>query len=236
MLAIPDFDVVLFDVGGSLLHVAHDPLDSAIASVANLGAIDIPAFRVGVDMAVSEWRAGGGKPEHEDLTITWVRHFTLALSRSGFEGPVDLAARQIEDAFLLDGWEVDPDAVSLLTWFRARGGPDGCRFELASDARANAGARRLARVLQCRRGVGGSRATPSHDRRSFTSQQTALVSAPNGRCMSGIACPTTPTVPLGQVCLPYSLTGVGRIQRTGLRSSLSLCCSNSCTQLDAGAL
>lgn len=101
MLAIPDFDVVLFDVGGTLLHVALDPLDSAIASVAHLGAIDIPAFRIGVDMAVSEWRAGGGKPEHEDLTIIWVRHFTLALSRSGFEGRVDLAARQIEDALLL---------------------------------------------------------------------------------------------------------------------------------------
>jgi FMN phosphatase YigB (HAD superfamily) len=125
MLSIPEFDVVLFDVGGTLLQVAHDPLVTAIASAAHFGAIDIPAFRAGVEIAVREWRAEGGKPEHEDLTITWVRHFTRALSRSGFEGPVDLAASHIEDAFLVDGWEVDPDAMSLLDFLRSRAVPMG---------------------------------------------------------------------------------------------------------------
>jgi FMN phosphatase YigB (HAD superfamily) len=104
MLPIPEFDVVLFDVGGTLLHVADDPLVTAIASVAHIGEIDMAAFRAGVDAAVSEWRANGGKPEHEDLTVTWVHHFARALSLSGFEGPIDQVARQIEDAFLADGW------------------------------------------------------------------------------------------------------------------------------------
>jgi len=113
-------DAVLFDVGGTLLHVMHDPHERAFARVIN-DAISLDTFRAAVRDAVADWRRGGGDARHEDLTETWIRHYASALSAAGFPGDCERAAQLLEEAFLLDGWEVFPDALPMLDTLYARG-------------------------------------------------------------------------------------------------------------------
>jgi putative hydrolase of the HAD superfamily len=119
------YDAIIFDVGGTLLHVTHDPQDRALQRVAHLGAVSLPAFRAALNETIADWRRAGGEAAHEDLPETWVRHYARALASARFSGDCAAAAHLIEDAFLLDGWEVFGDAIPLLQLLRARGIPLG---------------------------------------------------------------------------------------------------------------
>jgi HAD superfamily hydrolase (TIGR01549 family) len=114
-------DAVVFDVGGTLLHVARDPQEAALERIAHLGVVSLDAFRAGVQAAVAEWRAHEYKPECEDLAATWTRHYERALAAAHFPGDCVEAARLLEEGFLSDGWELFPDAVPVLDAIRARG-------------------------------------------------------------------------------------------------------------------
>jgi 2-haloalkanoic acid dehalogenase type II len=114
-------DAVLFDVGGTLLDVRHDPQQRALARVNRDGGVSLDAFRAGLKDAVTNWRRAGGEDRHEDLTETWVRHYAYALAAAGFAGDCTHAAQCIEESFLFDGWEVFSDALPLLDMLQARG-------------------------------------------------------------------------------------------------------------------
>ncbi len=114
-----NYDAVIFDVGGTLLHVARDPREHAIEAVAHLGRVSIEAYAAGIEQAQREWRAAGGAPEKEDLAETWVAHNRRALQLTRFEGDVESAARLMEESFLSKGWEVFPDVHPALAEIRA---------------------------------------------------------------------------------------------------------------------
>lgn len=113
-------DAVLFDVGGTLLHVHRDPQEAALERIAHLGRVSLEAFRVGVHEAVAEWHRNGGEPHQEDLADTWVLHYERALTSAQFPGDRTVAARLMEASFLIDGWAVFPDAIPVLDALRAR--------------------------------------------------------------------------------------------------------------------
>jgi FMN phosphatase YigB (HAD superfamily) len=107
-------DAVVFDVGGTLLHVTDDPQARALQRIAALGPVSVEAFRTGVRDAVADWRRAGGEASHEDLPETWMRHYERGLTAARFSGDCAAAARILEEAFLVDGWEVFADAVPTL--------------------------------------------------------------------------------------------------------------------------
>lgn len=115
------FDAVVFDVGGTLLHVTRDPQEAALERIAHLGSVSLDAFRVGLQAAVTRWREQNYAPDCEDLAATWVQHYENALIAARFPGDCAAAARCMEDGFLTDGWEVFADAVPVLDAIRARG-------------------------------------------------------------------------------------------------------------------
>ncbi len=120
-----NYDAVLFDVGGTLLHVARDPRELAIESVAHLGRVSIEAYAAGIEQAQREWRAVGGAPEKEDLAETWIAHNKRALELARFEGDVASAARLMEESFLSEGWELFSDVHPVLAEIRALALPMG---------------------------------------------------------------------------------------------------------------
>lgn len=117
------YDAVIFDVGGTLLHVARDPRERAIEAIAHLGDVSLEAFAAGVAQAQREWRVAGGAPEKEDLPETWIAHNRRALELARFDGDAALAARLMEEAFLADGWELFSDVHETLIEIRSHGLP-----------------------------------------------------------------------------------------------------------------
>jgi putative hydrolase of the HAD superfamily len=120
MQPISACDAVIFDVGGTLLHVPRDPQEAALERIAHLGAVSLEAFRVCVREAVAEWHRTDGQPHREDLADTWVLHYERALAAAQFPGDRTAAARLIEESFLIDGWEVFSDVIPVLEALRAR--------------------------------------------------------------------------------------------------------------------
>jgi putative hydrolase of the HAD superfamily len=118
---LTNYDAILFDVGGTLLHVVPDPHEMALGAVAHLGSASVDDLRVGVRQAVAEWSAAGGHPHEEDLTATWERHYERALTLARFTGDAAQAAAIMEATFLTEGWEVFPDAIPLLDALRDAG-------------------------------------------------------------------------------------------------------------------
>jgi putative hydrolase of the HAD superfamily len=126
MQAIPSsIDAVVFDVGGTLLDVSRDPQEAALERIAHLGVVSLGAFRTEVQAAVAAWRKHEYEPELEDLAATWTQHYERALTAAHFTGDCVAAARLLEDGFLIDGWEIFPDAVPVLDAIRARDIPMG---------------------------------------------------------------------------------------------------------------
>jgi FMN phosphatase YigB (HAD superfamily) len=115
-----EVEAVLFDVGNTLLRVPHDPQRRAIGAVVHLGEIPFTSYKASLQRAREEWRAAGGAPESQDLPQTWIGHIQRALKLIDFQGDAVLAARLIEDSFLLDGWEVYADAQAVLEELRQR--------------------------------------------------------------------------------------------------------------------
>jgi HAD superfamily hydrolase (TIGR01509 family) len=120
-----EFDAVLFDVGNTLLSVPRDPHERAIATVSHLGTIPFKSYKVSLQRARQEWAQAGGAPGLQDLPETWIGHIERALDLIKFEGDRSLAARLIEESFLLEGWEVYPEASEVLEEVRSRGIPMG---------------------------------------------------------------------------------------------------------------
>ncbi len=116
-------DAVVFDVGGTLLRVTHDPQEYAYRCYVSGGGVSLEAFRASLDATVSAWRDAGGEAQHEDLAATWVRHYENALSGAGFRGDCAATARCIEESFLLDGWEVYGDVTPTLEALASLGMP-----------------------------------------------------------------------------------------------------------------
>jgi HAD superfamily hydrolase (TIGR01509 family) len=114
-------EAVLFDVGNTLLRVPHDPHQRAIAKAAHLGEIPFASYKSSLNQAREEWWASGGSPESQDLPETWIAHIQRALELIGFTGDALHAARLIEDAFLMDGWEVYPEVAETLEEIQAGG-------------------------------------------------------------------------------------------------------------------
>jgi len=115
------YQAIVFDVGGTLLHVPRDPQERALERIAHLGVVPREAFRGEVAQAVADWQQAGGDPSLEDLPATWVRHYERALKPAGFPGDCAMAAQLIEETFLDDGWEVFPDVIELLQRLRTQG-------------------------------------------------------------------------------------------------------------------
>jgi putative hydrolase of the HAD superfamily len=115
------YDAILFDVGGTLLHVARDPQLRAIERVRHLGEIDAAAFARGVRQAVEEWRLNGGAPQEEDRPTTWEAHYRRALTLVAFQGDIGAAAQIMEATFLLDEWEVFDDVPLALQNIQSHG-------------------------------------------------------------------------------------------------------------------
>lgn len=115
------YEAIIFDVGGTLLNILRDPQEMAVESISHLGELLLADYKSGIQQAISEWRGGGGLPEHEDLTETWIAHNRRALELSGFDGDIELAANTMEKQFLAEGWELFPDALETVDKLRARG-------------------------------------------------------------------------------------------------------------------
>jgi FMN phosphatase YigB (HAD superfamily) len=79
-------DAVVFDVGGTLLRVTHDPQEHAYRRYVEGGGVSLQGFRASLDATVSAWRDAGGEAQHEDLAETWVRHYENTLAAVGFRG------------------------------------------------------------------------------------------------------------------------------------------------------
>ena len=116
-----NFEVILFDVGNTLLRVPYDPHQRAIAAASHLGTIPFEPYKASLNRAREEWWEAIGDHAKEDLPETWIAHNRRALELMGFEGDVSLAARIIEESFLLDGWEVYSEVVEALEGVRALG-------------------------------------------------------------------------------------------------------------------
>ena len=116
-----EFEAVIFDVGNTLLRVPHDPHQRAIMNAVHLGDIPFALYKSGLNQAREEWWASGGSPDSQDLPETWMAHIQRALELIGFTGDSVHAARLIEDSFLLDGWEVYPEAAETLVEIKDRG-------------------------------------------------------------------------------------------------------------------
>ena len=132
MRARGGYDVILFDVGGTLLDIVRDPSQMAVDAIAHLGSVSAAAFAAGRRQAVEEWRSAGGRPEAQDLPETWVSHNRRALALVGFEGDIAASARIMQDTFWCDGWkllEVYSDVVDVL----AELGGSGYRMGVVSN-------------------------------------------------------------------------------------------------------
>jgi HAD superfamily hydrolase (TIGR01509 family) len=114
-------EAVVFDVGNTLLSVAEDPHARALRGVTHLGRVSFEHYRRALTQAQREWAEAGGAPEIEDLPDTWIRHITRALELAQFPGDCRYAAQLMEDSFLVDGWEVFPEADGVLRTIQGRG-------------------------------------------------------------------------------------------------------------------
>ncbi len=112
---------IIFDVGGTLLHVDHDPQERALQRVALDGHPSLADFRTALHEVTRDWYDAGGDPALEDLPTTWIQHYTRTLERLGFAGDCAAAASQMEHTFLLDGWEVYGDTIPVLDRLSAEG-------------------------------------------------------------------------------------------------------------------
>ncbi|WP_439644057.1 HAD family hydrolase [Gemmatimonas sp.] len=121
MVSARSFDTVLFDVGGTLLHVERDPRERLFERLTRMAPIAQSAWRDAVSQAVREWTAAGGPAHAVDLTATWVAHFERALTLTQFPGDVAATARDLEATFLIDGWSVNPDVHACLARLRLHG-------------------------------------------------------------------------------------------------------------------
>ena len=108
--------VVLFDVGNMLLHVAENPHLTSWRELGCLNEISPDAYTRGVEQAKREWHEAGGAPDLEDLSETWIERYMRALELAGFSGDVAHTARLIEQSFLVNGWQVYPDAKDVLAY------------------------------------------------------------------------------------------------------------------------
>ena len=115
------FEAVLFDVGNTLLRVPHDPHRLAVAAASHLGSIPFESYKANLNRAREEWWRAIGDHAAQDLPETWIAHNHRALELLGFAGNISLAARLIEESFLLDGWEVYSEAVEVLEHISHRG-------------------------------------------------------------------------------------------------------------------
>jgi HAD superfamily hydrolase (TIGR01509 family) len=115
------FETVLFDVGNTLLRVPFDPHQRAVKAASHLGSIPFKPYKSSLDRAREEWWESIGDHAAEDLAETWIAHNRRALELIGFEGDIALAARLIEESFLLEGWEVYPEVVPALEYFKVNG-------------------------------------------------------------------------------------------------------------------
>jgi HAD superfamily hydrolase (TIGR01549 family) len=115
------FETVLFDVGNTLLQVPFDPHQRAVAAASHLGSIPFKPYKSSLNQAREEWWAAVGDHAVQDLAETWIGHNQRALELIGFEGDIALAARQIEESFLLEGWEIYSEAVAVLENLKANG-------------------------------------------------------------------------------------------------------------------
>ena len=116
-----NLEAVFFDVGNTLLKVPFDPHQRAIAAASHLGRIPFKRYKASLDRARKEWWEAVGDHASEDLPETWIAHIQRALELIGFTGDVPLAARIIEESFLLEGWEVYSEVEEVLDHFRRQG-------------------------------------------------------------------------------------------------------------------
>jgi putative hydrolase of the HAD superfamily len=112
---------VLFDVGDTLLNISGDPLERSLEAVAHMGELRLEDYQAGIEQAKGEWLEAGGPPDQEDLPETWIGHSKRALELAEFEGDIALAARLLEESFLLDGWEVFSETHTVLKEIRSQG-------------------------------------------------------------------------------------------------------------------
>lgn len=119
------YEALLFDVGGTLLDVVRDPQEIAVEAISHLGTLSVSDYAAGVRQSVKEWREHGGLPESEDHTETWIHHNRRALEIAKFSGDIEMAAKLMEETFLVDGWEIFPDAHKTLKALRNCGTPMG---------------------------------------------------------------------------------------------------------------
>ena len=68
-----------------------------------MGELLLENYKAGIEQAKREWLKAGGTPDQEDLPETWIGHDKRALELAKFEGDIPLAARMMEESFLLDG-------------------------------------------------------------------------------------------------------------------------------------
>ncbi|MGD8405776.1 MAG: HAD family hydrolase [Anaerolineales bacterium] len=116
-----NFKAVLLDVGNTLLHIPEDPHIRSLKAVTHMGELLLEDYKAGIEQAKREWLQAGSTPDQEDLPETWISHNKRALELAEFEGDIVLAARLIEEAFLLDGWEVFSETHDVLKEIRNRG-------------------------------------------------------------------------------------------------------------------
>ena len=60
-------EVILFDVGDTLLRVPTDPHQTSLQVVAGLEALSLEDYKAAIEQAKREWHQAGGTPESEDL-------------------------------------------------------------------------------------------------------------------------------------------------------------------------
>lgn len=114
-------EVILFDVGDTLLRVPTDPHQTSLQVVAGLEALSLEDYKAAIEQAKREWHQAGGTPESEDLPETWIGRYERALELVGFEGDIPRTAQLLEDSFLVEGWEVYAEAYDVLKELQGRG-------------------------------------------------------------------------------------------------------------------
>jgi HAD superfamily hydrolase (TIGR01509 family) len=115
------FEAVLFDVGNTLLSVPFDPHQRAVAAASHLGRIPFEPYKSSLNQAREEWWEAIGDHAIQDLAETWIAHNHRALELIGFQGDIALAARLIEESFLLEGWEIYSEAIAVLGHLSTQG-------------------------------------------------------------------------------------------------------------------
>ncbi len=174
--SIVEVDAVLFDVGNTLLRVPHDPHQRAIATASHLGEIPFQNYKASLQRAREEWRVADGAPDSQDLPETWVGHIRRALELIDFSGDSEVAARLIEDSFLLDGWEVYADAQAVLEELRLQGIRMGIVSNWPPSLEATleaAGLRRYFEVIVCSGVIGYAKPHPQIFREALQELEVA---------------------------------------------------------------